>query len=91
LTYQQFVAGHRAPPASEVALAAGLQVEKIQVAWRRLHDMHDLVLNPATLELRMANPFSAVPTAYRVNAPAAVLRDLCVGRILHLWCDSRWH
>ncbi len=70
LTYQQFVAGHRAPPSSEVALAGGLQVEKIQVAWRRLHDMHDLVLNPATLELRMANPFSAVPTAYRVNAPA---------------------
>src|SRR5712664_1223892 len=32
--------------------------------------MHDLVLNPATLELRMASPFSAVHAAYRVNAPA---------------------
>lgn len=30
--------------------------------------MRALVLNPATLELRMANPFSAVPTAYRVQA-----------------------
>jgi hypothetical protein len=28
-------------------LAGGLQVEKMQVAWRRLHDVHDLVLNPA--------------------------------------------
>ena len=36
--------------------------------WRRLHDAHALVLDPATLEIRMANPFSAVPTAYRVQA-----------------------
>ena len=35
--------------------------------WRRLHDAHALVLNQATDELRMANPFSAVPTAYRVR------------------------
>jgi alkylmercury lyase-like protein len=33
-----------------------------------LHDAHALVLNPATDEIRMANPFSAVPTAYRVHA-----------------------
>ena len=26
------------------------------------------MLNPATAEIRMANPFSAVPTAYRVHA-----------------------
>ena len=26
------------------------------------------MLNPATDEIRMANPFSAVPTAYRVHA-----------------------
>ena len=26
------------------------------------------MLNPATAEIRMANPFSAVPTAYRVRA-----------------------
>ena len=37
-------------------------------AWRRLHDAHALVLETATHELRMANPFSAVPTAYRVRA-----------------------
>ncbi len=36
--------------------------------WRRLHEAHALVLNPATAEIRMANPFSAVPTAYRVRA-----------------------
>jgi hypothetical protein len=36
--------------------------------WRRLHDAHALVLNATATELRMANPFSAVPTAYRVEA-----------------------
>ena len=36
--------------------------------WQRLHEQHALVLNPATAEIRMANPFSAVPTAYRVQA-----------------------
>lgn len=36
--------------------------------WRKLHEAHALVLNPATDELRMVNPFSAVPTAYRVEA-----------------------
>jgi hypothetical protein len=36
--------------------------------WRQLHEAHALVLNPATDEIRMANPFSAVPTAYRVQA-----------------------
>ena len=41
---------------------------EVRAAWRILHEAHALVLNPATDELRMANPFSAVPTAYRVAA-----------------------
>ena len=36
--------------------------------WRRLHAAHALVLDGAGREIRMANPFSAVPTAYRVHA-----------------------
>ena len=38
------------------------------MGWRRLHEAHALVLDPATGGIRMANPFSAVPTAYRVHA-----------------------
>jgi len=40
----------------------------VVAAWRRLHDAHALVLNAAGDALRMANPFSAVPSAYRVRA-----------------------
>jgi len=36
--------------------------------WRALHDAHALVLEPDTDAIRMANPFSAVPTPYRVYA-----------------------
>jgi hypothetical protein len=62
-TYRQFVEFGRAPTPAEVG-----DPGEVLAAWRRLHDAHALVLNAATDELRMANPFSAVPTAYRVQA-----------------------
>lgn len=68
LTYQLLVDRGRAPTVGEVASAAGSTSSAVESGWRRLHDAHALVLNPATAELRMANPFSAVPTAYRVRA-----------------------
>jgi len=68
LTYGLFVELGRAPSASEVAHRAEVTRADVEAAWRRLHDAHALVLNPATTELRMVNPFSAVPTAYRVEA-----------------------
>src|ERR687885_532245 len=67
-TYAAFVDLGRAPTAAEVAAGRGATREDVVAGWRELHDAHALVLNPATDELRMANPFSAVPTAYRVHA-----------------------
>ena len=68
LTYRLFVELGRAPSADEAAEAAGLTRAKVEEGWRRLHDEHALVLDAQTPEIRMANPFSAVPTAYRVQA-----------------------
>jgi hypothetical protein len=68
LTYARFVELGRAPTAAEVGEAAGLSGDEVVAAWRDLHRAHALVLNPATTEIRMANPFSAAPTAYRVEA-----------------------
>jgi len=68
LTYRMFVELGRAPSADEVAGTSGLSKDAVLAGWRRLHDTHALVLNPATAEIRMANPFSAVPTSYRVHA-----------------------
>jgi Alkylmercury lyase len=68
LTYAMFVDLGRAPTTDEVAAAAGSDPAEVSAAWRRLHDAHALVLNLGTDEIRMANPFSAVPTAHRVHA-----------------------
>jgi hypothetical protein len=68
LTYGLLVELGRAPTAAEVAEAAGSTSAEVLSGWRRLHDQHALVLNAGATEIRMANPFSAVPTAYRVRA-----------------------
>jgi hypothetical protein len=68
LTYRMFVELGRAPSIDEVVGATGLSRLEVEAAWRALHREHALVLGAATHEIRMANPFSAVPTAYRVHA-----------------------
>ena len=67
LTYLLFVELGRAPTAGEVAQQAGTVLMQVQEGWRRLHSAHALVLDPVNTEIRMANPFSAQPTAYRVK------------------------
>jgi hypothetical protein len=68
LTYGLFVELGRAPSAEEVAGRSGLPAEDVRAGWGRLHEAHALVLSPDGQELRMANPFSAVPSAHRVHA-----------------------
>ena len=68
LTYELFVEFGRAPTAKEVATASDVAEAAVLSGWRRLHEQHALVLNTAMSEIRMANPFSAVRTAYRVRA-----------------------
>ena len=60
-TYAEFVRLGRAPRAEELGPR-----DDVLAGWRRLHDAHALVLDGD--EIRMANPFSAVPTPYRVEA-----------------------
>ena len=62
-TYARFVELGRAPTPDELGGR-----NEVVAGWRRLHDEHALVLTPTTDELRMANPFSAVSTAFRVHA-----------------------
>ena len=67
-TYGLFVKLGRAPSAAETAHATATSPEDVRAGWRRLHEAHALVLDSGGGEIRMANPFSAVPTAYRVEA-----------------------
>jgi Alkylmercury lyase len=68
VTYGLFVEQGRAPTVEDVTRATGKTTEEVLAGWRRLHDHHALVLDGTRTEIRMANPFSAVPTAYRVLA-----------------------
>ena len=62
-----FVELGRAPRADEVADVEHITPAEVEEGWRLLHGAHALVLH-ASGHIRMANPFSAVPTAYRVRA-----------------------
>jgi len=68
LTYRLFVETGQAPRLDAVAAACESSPERVWQGWMRLHDARAIVLEKSTRELRMANPFSAVPTAYRVFA-----------------------
>ena len=68
LTYARFAELGRAPTAAEIATAAGRGRAEVIASWERLHAQHALVLDPVTGGIRMANPFSGVPTGYRVRA-----------------------
>ena len=62
--YRRFVELGRAPTSAEL----GSPAAEIEAGLRRLHDAHVLVLQPDGSTIRMANPFSAVPTPYVVEA-----------------------
>lgn len=68
LTYRRFVESGRAPTALELAAETGMPIDDLRASWRRLHEAHAIVLDPSMTEIRMANPFSAVPTPHRVEA-----------------------
>jgi hypothetical protein len=67
-TYRLFVERGVAPTSTDVAVAMGWEPTLVVTGWRRLHDAHALVLQPTHDAIRMANPFSAVPTSFRVRA-----------------------
>ena len=63
--YQSF-AGGRVPLSADVADTLHIPLDEVRLAYARLHDAHALVLDPHSREVRMALPFSAVPTPHRV-------------------------
>ena len=75
--YGHFAAATAAPSAAEVAAHFGLSLARAEAVLRALHDRHALFLEPGTTTIRMANPFSAVATSYRVTAGGRVYRANC--------------
>ncbi len=65
--YRHFVDTGQPPTAAETGASLGFSPGEIERSYRRLHEGHMLVLAPDSAEIRMAMPFSAVPTSYRVT------------------------
>jgi hypothetical protein len=66
--YSVLAQGAPAPDAAAMAAALGVPEAEVRAGLERLHAGRALVLDAATRQVRMALPFSAVPTAYRVEA-----------------------
>jgi probable phosphoglycerate mutase len=64
--YDQFVKTTRAPEVATIAVAVNASPDAVISALKRLAERRALVLAPASTNIWMAHPFSAVPTAYPV-------------------------
>jgi hypothetical protein len=68
----------RPPRIDEAAAALGAAPEAVRQAFQRLAEAHVLVLQPGSGEIRMANPFSAVPTPFAVRANGQAWFGNCI-------------
>jgi len=69
--YASLVETGTAPPAAAVARAHGLGDEDVEHAYRALSDGHVIVLEPGTLNVQWAPPFSVPPTPFRSSTGSA--------------------
>lgn len=68
----------KAPTIAQVAAKLGQSATAIREAFQRLLAKRLLVLEPGTFEIRMAPPFSAVPTLFAVAAAGKSYFANCV-------------
>jgi hypothetical protein len=76
---ERTIASGQVPTAGEIAAELDLPVAMVQEAYAKLGEAHVFVCEPGDpSRLRMANPFSAVPTAFRVSARGGSYYGNCV-------------
>jgi hypothetical protein len=66
--YRQFAETGERPSAAEIGARVGAPIERVLEAYRRLRAQRVLVLDPDGESIRMAPPFSGVPTQHVVVA-----------------------
>lgn len=75
--YQHFVTTTRPPTVDETAVQFHLSLNQAATLYQELHQRHALFLEPGTTAIRMANPFSALPTPFRVYAQGKIYWANC--------------
>jgi hypothetical protein len=66
--YSHFADTTRSPSVDEAARHFNITVEEASELYKELHNRHAFFLEPETLTIRMANPFSGIPTDFKVHA-----------------------
>ena len=96
-TYAVFARLGRAPTTAEISAETGRAEPDVRAAWERLHEQHALVLDAETREIRMANPFAAKATDFRVEAAGRAWFANCgwdafgIGAALHVDSEFDTH
>lgn len=76
--YDAFLTRAQPPSIDDVAHALDISTAVVVESYRRLAQGHVLVLQPASGEILMANPFSAVPTSFLVESGSQEWWGNCV-------------
>jgi hypothetical protein len=66
--YRFFCENGRAPEYAEIAGLLNAPVETVRGSFHELNARHLIFLEPGAEMIRMAHPFSAIPTRFRVSA-----------------------
>jgi hypothetical protein len=76
--YRRFLEAGDPPSVDEVADGLGISREEAEAAFRELEAGRVLVFEPGTLDVWMANPFSARPTGFGVTTESGSWWGTCV-------------
>ena len=66
--YNHFADTTHPPSVEDTARHFNINLEEASAFYKELHNRHAFFLEPETLTIRMANPFSGIPTDFKVHA-----------------------
>jgi Alkylmercury lyase len=66
--YEHFAETARPPTIEDTARHFNIEIAEAGELYQELHNRHALFLEPDTLNIRIANPFSGIPTDFTVHA-----------------------
>ena len=90
--YSHFADTTHPPSVEETAAHFNIKIEEAGELYKELNSRHFFFLEPETLTIRMANPFSGIPTDFKVHANGNTYFANCAWDMLGipaaLHCDA---
>ena len=80
--YNHFADTTLPPRVEDTARHFNISTEEASAFYKELHNRHAFFLEPETLTIRIANPFSGIPTDFKVHANAKTYYANCAWDML---------